>query len=127
MLRVLKKDKYEATPKSWNQDWLELNGSSGPIQLTVKGVESHSGDAMYTGCHGSSEAQRAPELKSFPAFRDGGSRLLSDPVGIAAPCLIAWAPSCLPFPHSLCSALLGWGRILGLGTSSLCGESAVNP
>lgn len=78
MLWVLKKDKYEATLKSWNQAWLELNGSSGPIQLTVKGVESHSGDAVYSGCHAwlirSSAGTRA---QVFPSVQRWGAHVCS--------------------------------------------------
>lgn len=32
-----------------------------------------------------------------------------------------------PFPHSLLSSLLGWGRVLGLGAHSVCREPTVSP
>lgn len=64
------------------------------------------GHQKLSGHQGSSLSQRS-EM--------GGSCLLSDPVGIAAPCLIAWAPSHLPFPPQPLLYLTRLGENSGVG------------
>lgn len=74
MLWVLKMDKYEATPKSWNQDWLELNGSSGPIQLTV-GMRCTQGAMAHQKLSGHQSSSLSQHSET------GGPHLLSDQRG----------------------------------------------